>query len=481
MTEYEAVIGLEIHAQLKTKTKLFCSCSSAFGAQPNSHICPICMGLPGVLPVINRKTVELAVKVALSVASKVHSESFFARKSYFYPDLPKNYQISQFERPLATGGQIEIRTDGGTRKINLVRLHMEEDAGKLVHQGAAAIAGSNESFVDLNRTGTPLLEIVSEPEIKTPEEAKEYVSTLRQILVYLDACDGNMEEGSLRCDANVSIRPVGETKLGIKTEVKNMNSLRALVRAMTYEIARQKEVLSGGGRIVQETRHWDEPAGKTISLRNKEESHDYRYFPEPDLPPLQVDAQWQEEIKKTIPELPGQRRERYIAQLGLSEYDSDIILADKDMADFFEACLKIYPTAKTLINWLMSDISAYINGQKTSIKDTKLTPQHLAELLTLVDQKTIGGKIAKDVLSKIWETGAKPSDIIEKQNLKQMFSDSEIRPIVAKVIAENPAAITDYRAGKEGAIKFLVGQVMKLSRGQADPQAAMELLKKNIG
>lgn len=480
-TEYEAVIGLEVHAQLKTKTKLFCSCSTAFGSAPNSQICPVCTGLPGVLPAINRKAVELSTKVALSVGAKVNLESIFARKSYFYPDLPKNYQISQFEMPLAIGGSLEIRTEAGRRIINLVRLHMEEDAGKLVHQGADAIAGSAGSFVDLNRTGTPLLEIVSEPEIRTPEEAKEYVSSLRQILIYLDACDGNMEEGSLRCDANVSIRPVGEKKLGVKTEIKNMNSLRALARAMTYEIERQKDVLAGGGRIVQETRHWDEPSGTTISLRSKEESHDYRYFPEPDLPPLQVSDAWQAEIKKTIPEMPAQRREKYISQLGLSEYDAEVILAEKETSDFFEECLKLYPQAKTLANWLMSDIAAYLNNQKVTIRNTKLTPQRLAELLTLVDQKTISGKIAKDVLAKIWETGEKPSEIVKKQGLKQMSSDAEILPIVEKVIAENPAAIADYKAGKASAVTFLVGQVMKQSRGQANPQLATELIKKKLG
>ncbi|MFZ5627307.1 MAG: Asp-tRNA(Asn)/Glu-tRNA(Gln) amidotransferase subunit GatB [Bacillota bacterium] len=476
LKDYEIVIGLEVHVELKTKSKIFCSCPTEFGGSQNTHVCPVCLGLPGVLPVLNRRVVEYAIKAGLALNCEIAEFSKFDRKNYFYPDLPKAYQISQYDLPIAKNGYLEIEVNGETKRIGITRIHMEEDAGKLVHQGAANISGADYSLVDYNRTGVPLIEIVSEPDLRSPEEARLYLEKLKAIIQYTEISDCKMEEGSLRCDANVSLRPIGSKEFGTKTELKNMNSFKALQRALEYEVERQAAILDEGGRIVQETRTWDENRGVTLSMRSKEEAHDYRYFPEPDLVPLVIDRAWVEEIRRSLPELPDARQQRYIQELGLPAYDAGVITASKAMADYFEACLPYHHDAKAISNWLMGEFSRLLNAEGMEIQQSRIKPQQLAQLLKLQDNGTISVKIAKTVFEEMFATGREPEEIIKEKGLVQISDEGALAAIVAKVVEANPQSVADYKAGKERAIGFLVGQVMKETRGKANPQLVNKLL-----
>ncbi|MDD5593874.1 MAG: Asp-tRNA(Asn)/Glu-tRNA(Gln) amidotransferase subunit GatB [Candidatus Margulisbacteria bacterium] len=474
--KFETVIGLEIHAQLATKSKMFCSCSNKFGSEPNTNICPICTGQPGVLPVTNKKAVELAIKTALALKCRIEPHSVFARKHYFYPDLPKDFQISQYELPLATGGYLEIEVDGQKRKIGITRVHLEEDAGKLVHVGAARIMGAEESLVDYNRTGTPLMEIVSEPDLRSPREAAVYTQTLANLLRYIMVCDAKMEEGSLRCDANLSIREVGNQEFGVKTEVKNMNSFKAIEKALLSEEKRHHEVIEEGGQIVQETRFFDDVTETTTGMRSKEFAHDYRYFPEPDLVPIEPPGEWIEEIKKTIGELPAQRRERFIKDYQLPPEMASLLIANKSMADYLEETVKLFPKATAAANWLTGDITAYMNENKKDFSQLNLTPAQLAEILRLIDDGTLSNKIAKTVLFTVLKTGKQVKDVIAESGLTQISNEDELKKIVQEVINNNPKQVEQFKAGKETVMMYLVGQVMKLSKGRANPALANKLL-----
>jgi len=476
---YEPVIGLEVHAQLLTKSKIFCSCSTQFGQPPNSQTCPVCLGMPGVLPVVNKKVVEYALKTALATQCTIQRHNQFARKNYFYPDLPKGYQISQFELPIATGGFIEIDAADGSdiRRIGIARIHMEEDAGKLLHE-INGIA-SDSSYVDFNRTGVPLLEIVSEPDLRTPEEAGEYLKALRTILQYLDVCDGNMEQGSFRCDANVSVRPVGEQRLGTKVELKNMNSFRHVIRALTYEISRQREALEYGEAIVQETRLWDDAAGVTLSMRGKEESHDYRYFPDPDLVPLNIDDRWIERVRAELPELPRARRNRFITQYGLPAYDADILVTCRQLADYFEAAAQLCHQPKAVSNWILSDVLRHLADPR-DIAAFSVTPAHLAEMIGLITDGTISGKIAKKVFDEMRTTGAAPVSIVQKHDLKQVTDTTELERVIDEILAGRPDLVADFRAGKEKVFSFFIGQIMKATKGKANPSLVNDLLRKKL-
>ncbi len=476
--EFEAVIGLEVHAQLLTDSKIFCGCSTRFGAEPNHNTCPVCLGMPGVLPVLNRKAVEFALKTALATNCQIAPFSIFARKNYFYPDLPKGYQISQYESPLAEKGWVEIEVDGKRKKVGLTRIHLEEDAGKLIHE---EVAGGTFSQVDFNRTGVPLIEIVSEPDIRSPEEASEYLKNLRDILRYLEVCDGNMEQGSFRCDANVSVRRRGEKGMGVKTEVKNMNSFRFVQRALEYEIGRQEGVLDEGKEISQETRLWEESRGITISMRSKEEAHDYRYFPEPDLIPLKIEPSWIERIKESLPELPGERKERFIRDYQIPPYDAGLITGSKALADYYERCVKLYPKTKVVSNWLMGEVLGRLKSEGQEIERSPVTPELLAGMLKMIDNGTISGKIAKDVFNQIWETGRSAEDIVKEKGLIQVSDAMEIEQMVDRVLADNPAEVEQYRAGKDKLLGFFVGQVMKVSGGKANPRMVNEVLKRKLG
>jgi len=475
---YEAVIGLEVHAQMLTKSKMFCACSAKFGAAANSQTCPVCLGMPGALPVLNRRAVELAVRTALALDCAIAPRSRFARKNYFYPDLPKNYQISQYEEPLAEHGTIECAAGGAARQVGIKRVHVEEDAGKLVHVGAMGEA--ENSLVDLNRCGTPLMEIVSEPDLRSPEDAAEYMRQLRALLMYLDVCDGNMEEGSLRCDANVSIRPAGSTDFGVKVEVKNMNSFRNLQRALEYEIRRQAGVLDEGGRVVQETRLWDADAGVTRSMRGKEEAHDYRYFPEPDLVPLAPPAGWIEEIRRSLPELPGARRARFVAQYGLPEYDACVLTDTRARADYFEAVAKLAKDPKQAGNWIKDELLGLLNKEGKEIEQSPIPPDRLGEMLQLLGNGTISGKIAKTVFEEMYATGKAPGDIVREKGLTVIADAGALETIVAQVIAKSPAAVAEFKAGKAGSKNYLVGQVMKATQGKADPKLVNDILAKKL-
>ncbi|HHU32398.1 MAG: Asp-tRNA(Asn)/Glu-tRNA(Gln) amidotransferase subunit GatB [Zhaonellaceae bacterium] len=479
MSEYEAVIGLEVHAELKTKTKIFCSCPTTFGGAPNTHVCPICLGLPGTLPVFNKKVLEYAVKAGLALNCSINSYSKFDRKNYYYPDLAKNFQTSQYDLPIAKDGYLDIEVAGQTKRIRINRVHMEEDAGKLVHSGDT-ISSSSSSLVDYNRAGVPLIEIVSEPDLSSPEEAKAYMELLKSVLEYTGVSDCKMEEGSLRCDANISIRPKGSTKLGTKTEIKNMNSFKALQKALEYEIGRQIQVIEEGGRIIQETRSWDEALGITVSMRSKEEAHDYRYFPEPDLAPILIDEEWLETIKKSIPELPQARKKRLVEDLGLPSYDAEVITSSKSLADFFDAAVKEYSDAKTVANWVMGELLRLLNANNQSIDETLIRPENLAELLKLIDKGTISGKIAKQVFEEMFTTGKTPDTIIKEQGLIQISDESAILTIVDQVIEANPKSVEDVKNGKEKAIGFLVGQVMKATKGKANPGLVNKLLRDRL-
>lgn len=477
--KYEMVAGLEIHAQALTESKMFCSCSIKFGSEPNTNICPVCTGQPGSLPVANKKAIELGIKAALALNCKIEPSSIFARKNYFYPDLPKGYQISQYDKPLATGGYVDLDVDGVKKRIGITRLHLEEDAGKLVHVGADRIMGADESLVDYNRGGTPLMEIVSEPDFRSPREAAVYVETLANLLRYIGVCDAKMEEGSLRCDANISLRPVGQKEFGTKTEVKNMNSYKAIEKALLSEIKRHEEVLSEGGKIVQETRFYSEETNTTSGMRSKEEAHDYRYFPEPDLPPIEPSLEWIEEIRQSLGELPQQRQQRLIDQFGLNAETASILVYDKPLANFFEETTKLYDKGAVVANWLTGEVTAYLKEKKQTIEELNFKPPQLAELLKLIDEGTLSGKLAKGVLVKVFETGKQVKDIVAESGA-QISDQGELSKIVAEVIAGNAKVVADYKGGKETALTFLVGQVMKLSKGRANPALANKLLKEAL-
>ncbi len=479
MAKWEAVIGLEVHVELKTNTKIFCSCSTEFGGDPNTHVCPICLGLPGTLPVLNKKVLEYAVKAGLALNCKIAPFSKFDRKNYFYPDLPKNYQTSQYDPPIAADGYLEIEANNERKRIGINRLHIEEDAGKLVHQGS--IMTTPYSLVDYNRGGMPLIEIVSEPDMRTPEEAKAYLEKLKAIIQYTGVSDCKMEEGSLRCDVNVSVRPQGATEFGTKTEIKNLNSFKAVQRAVEYEIQRQIDVLEDGGRIVQETRAWDEAKGVTVSMRTKEKAVDYRYYPDANLPPIIIEEDWLEEVKADLPELPDARRARYVEQYGLPEYDANILTLSKEVADFFEEVLDYYPHPKTVSNWMMGDFARLLYAHQIEIDKSPVTPKQLAEMLKLIDDGTISGKIGKRVLEEMVISGKDPAVIVKEKGLVQITDTEELSKIIDQVIADNPKSVEDYRNGKTKAIGFLVGQTMKATKGKANPELVNKLLKEKLG
>ena len=476
---FEAVIGLEVHAQLLTASKIFCGCSTAFGAEPNTHICPVCIGLPGALPVLNRAAVDYAIRAGLALGCTVHERSIFARKNYFYPDLPKGYQISQYELPIASGGAIEFPSGGETRRVGITRVHLEEDAGKSLHEGFAD--AERKSYVDFNRSGVPLIEIVSEPDLRSAPEAAEFFSRLRAILVWLGVNDGNMEEGSLRCDANVSVRPRGQAALGTKAEVKNLNSFRFLQKALEHEIERQIDVIADGGRVVQETRLWDAAAGRTVSMRSKEEAHDYRYFPEPDLPPVVVAPDRLARIRAAMPELPAARRRRFVDVFGLPEYDAGQLTQSRGLADYFEAALQAGAPAKAASNWIMGELARVLNEHGAEIAASPLDAPRLAGLLALVEQGTISGSMAKGVLEKMYASGQTADAIVAAEGLAQIDDESQLVALIADAIAANPGPVADYRGGKTSAFGFLVGKVMKAAGGKANPKRVHELLKKALG
>ncbi len=476
---WEAVIGLEVHAELMTSSKVFCACSASFGASPNTNICPVCTGMPGVLPVLNRRVVEWAVLAGLAANCEIARVSRWARKNYFYPDLPKGYQISQYELPICRGGWIEVRLGERTKRVGLTRIHMEEDTGKNIHE-----PGQSFSLVDFNRCGVPLLEIVSEPEISSPEEAGAYLRSLRSLLQYLEICDGNMEEGSLRCDANVSVRRKGERRLGVKTEIKNMNSFKAVERALAYEIERQIEAALSGGEIVQETRLWDPEREETRSMRTKEFAHDYRYFPEPDLPPISVDDALVERMRSQLPELPEPRRARFIEQYGLPPYDAEVLTARRDLADYFEAAVAKHGNPKAISNWVMGDILRLVRERRLDeslrIRAWPVAPEALAELVGMIDEGRISGKIAKVVFEEMVSAGGMPREIVEAKGLAQVSDENALERVVEEVLASHQAQVEQYRAGREQVLGFLVGQVMKMTRGQANPKMVNEILRRRL-
>jgi len=475
--KYEAVIGLEVHAQALTKTKIFCGCATQFGASPNSQVCPVCLGLPGVLPVLNRDVVELGIRAGIATHCKIAPYSRFARKNYFYPDLPKGYQVSMFELPLTEHGFVEIFTDAnpGGKKVGLTRIHMEEDAGKNIHDGL-----EEGSLVDLNRAGVPLLEIVSEPEISSGEEAVAYLKALRAILIYAGVSDADMEKGNFRCDANISIRPVGTSKLGTRSEIKNMNSFRFVQKAIAYEILRQEEILEEGGRVVQETRLWDEKKGKTFPMRSKEQAHDYRYFPEPDLVPLEINTEWIAKVKAALPELPEAKRKRFIESYELPAYDATILTSSQALADFFEEAVSAYPKAKIVSNWVMGDLLRELNQENLSIESAPVKAKQLAAMLQLIEDGTISGKIAKTVFEEMVKTGKDAAEIVKEKGLTQVSDEGALGEMVDAVIAANPKEVAAYRGGKKKLLGFFVGQMMRQTGGKANPGKVNALLKEKL-
>lgn len=484
-TQYEAIIGLETHCQLSTQTKIFSNSSTEFGSTPNTNIDPICLGMPGVLPVLNQKVLEYAVKAGLALNCQIAPYSKFDRKQYFYPDLPKNYQISQFDLPIAEHGwlEIEIPDQAGNpirKKIGITRLHMEEDAGKLVHAGSDRLSGSTYSLVDYNRAGVPLVEIVSEPDLRSGQEAAEYAQEVRRIMRYIGVSDGNMQEGSLRCDVNISVRPVGQQEFGVKVEIKNMNSFSAIQKAIEYEIERQIEAVEAGERIIQETRLWEEGSQRTISMRVKEGSSDYRYFPEPDLPPIEVSIEQLEEWRGTLPELPAKKRHRYQGELGLSAYDARVLTDDRLVAQYFEQAIATSANVKQTANWVMGDIAAYLNTEKLLITQIALTPEVLAELINLIEDGTISGKIAKDILPELLTQGGSVKELVERKGLIQISDTAELEAMIDEVIAANPKELEQYRNGKTKLQGFFVGQLMKKTNGRADPKLTNQILGKKL-
>lgn len=477
--KYEAVIGLEVHTELRTATKIFCSCKTSFGAEPNTNVCPVCLGLPGVLPVLNKKVLEFAVRTGLALNCEISRFSKFDRKNYYYPDLPKNFQTSQYDLPICEHGHLDIEVDGKKSTIRITRAHMEEDAGKLVHHGTS-ITDSDYSLVDYNRTGTPLLEIVSEPDIRSAKEAVAYMEKLRAILQYCGVSDCKMEEGSLRCDANISVRPVGQKELGTKTEIKNINSFRGVERAIEYEAMRQAQLLEDGGTVVQETRTWDEKEGVTKSMRKKEEANDYRYFPEPDLVPFTVSDEYIEEIRKTLPELPDARKARYMASYGLDAYNADYLTNDKDRADYFEAMVAAGADPKEAANWLMGDFAKLLSRDGLEMKAAPVKAADMAQLLALITKGTISGKIAKQVFSEMWTSGKTPETIVKEKGLVQISDTGALEELADRIIAANPQSVADFKAGKKKAVGFLMGQIMKETKGKANPQIVNGILTKKL-
>ncbi|GLX66400.1 Asp-tRNA(Asn)/Glu-tRNA(Gln) amidotransferase subunit GatB [Paenibacillus glycanilyticus] len=474
-TQYETVVGLEVHVELHTNSKIFCGCSTAFGAPANTHTCPVCLGHPGVLPVLNKQAVEYAMKAAMALNCQIADVSKFDRKNYFYPDSPKAYQISQFDQPIGENGWIDIEVNGETKRIGITRLHLEEDAGKLTH-----VDGGYASLVDFNRVGTPLVEIVSEPDIRTPEEAKAYLEKLKAIMLYCEVSDVKMEEGSLRCDANISLRPYGQEKFGTRAELKNMNSFRGVQRGLEYEQIRQAEILNDGGKVVQETRRWDDTQGKTFSMRGKEESHDYRYFPDPDLVNLNISQEWKDRVRASIPELPDARKARYTSDYGLPSYDAEVITASKKLADFFEESLNYTKDAKAVSNWIMGDLLGYLNANNLELAEVKITSQGLGEMIGLLEKGTISSKIAKTVFKAMLESGKLPQQIVEEQGLVQISDEGALVAVVDQIIQANPQSVEDFKAGKDKAIGFLVGQIMKETKGKANPALVNKLLLERL-
>jgi len=476
LAKYEPVIGLEVHVQLLTRTKIFCGCSTRFGDPPNTNVCPVCLGLPGTLPVLNKRAVEMAMRASLALNCTVHEHSRFARKNYFYPDLPKGYQISQYELPLATGGWLEIEVAGARKRIGITRLHLEEDAAKNLHEGFSQSA--QKAYIDYNRCGTPLVEIVSEPDMRTPDESYAYLTALRQIMLYTGVSDCNMEEGSLRCDANVSVRPRGSKEFGTKVEVKNLNSFRFLQKALEYEIERHIGVLESGGRIPQETRLWNQAEGHTVSMRSKERAHDYRYFPEPDLLPVHVGAAWREEVRRTLPELPEAKRARFVSTFGITPYDAEVLTGTRALADYFESVVKAGAPGKAAANWLQTELLRRLKDSGKEIDASPVSPAALAELVKLVESGQITGAIGKKVFATMFESRRSAAEIVTAGGLGAQVSDAAIEQAAREVIEQNPGNVSKFKAGNEGVFKFFVGQVMRATRGQANPQAVNDILRK---
>jgi aspartyl-tRNA(Asn)/glutamyl-tRNA(Gln) amidotransferase subunit B len=473
---FETVIGVEVHAQLRTNSKMFCGCGTTFGLSANSQTCPVCLGLPGSLPVINRTAVEMAVRAGLALNCTIAGNNQFARKNYFYPDLPKGYQISQYEFPICQHGWIEIRDGSGTKQIRVRRAHLEEDAGKNIHE-----TGTSGSRIDLNRAGTPLLEIVTEPDMRSADEVVAYLKGLRDILMYLDVCDGNMDEGSFRCEPNLSLRPLGQKEFGTKVELKNINSFKYVKDAIEFEIKRQTKVLNEGGKISQETRLWNIERGETAVMRSKEEAHDYRYFPDPDLVPLKLDDEWIEGFRANLPELPAVRTKRFVSDYGLPEYDATVLTASKNMADYFEVCVKQFNQPKTVSNWVMGELMRELNNSGVDISASPVMPERLVSLLQMVDQETISLKVAREIFPEVYSSGKAPEQIVREKGLTQVSDERALAKIIEEVLGKNPAQVAQFKEGKQQVLSFLVGQVMKASGGKANPGKVNELLKKKLG
>ena len=479
IARYEPVIGLEVHVQLSTNTKIFCGCATGFGAPPNTSVCPVCLGLPGALPVLNRRAVELAVRAAAALNCRIRPRSRFARKNYFYPDLPKGYQISQYDEPFAEGGHLDISVNGEARRIGITRIHMEDDAGKSIHDGFKD--SDRYSYVDLNRSGTPLIEIVSEPDMRSSAEAYEYLSEIKQALQFTDVSTCDMEKGHLRCDANVSVRMKGAQKFGVKAEVKNLNSFRFLKQALDFEIARQVALIEGGGRVAQETRLYDPDRGETISMRSKEDAHDYRYFPEPDLVPLRIGQEWIAEVEASMPELPARKRARFANEYGLRDYDAGVLTQSRALSEYFETAAKISGDAKAAANWVMGDLMAALKAASKDVADSPVSAENLGALVKLIASGELSGKLAKEIFPRMFATGESAATIVEREGLKQISDAGALDAVIGEIIAANPKQVEQYRAGKTTVINFLVGQAMKATRGQADVSLVTELLKQKLG